>query len=129
MKNETIATIEQHFSALKDPRVDRTKRHRLLDILVIAICAVICGADSWEDVEEFGKAKQSWLQTILDLPNGIPLTRYIQSRLCAARPELVSRMLPALGVCGQHSHAGPSRCHRRQNSAPFARQAGREIGD
>lgn len=72
MKNETIATIEQHFSALKDPRVDRTKRHRLLDILVIAICAVICGADSWEDVEEFGKAKQSWLQTILDLPNGIP---------------------------------------------------------
>jgi hypothetical protein len=57
---------------LEDPRVDRTKLHKLVDILVIAICAVIAGADNWEDIEEFGKARQEWFQTFLELPNGIP---------------------------------------------------------
>ena len=57
---------------VKDPRVDRTKRHLLSDILAIAICAVICGADEWTEMEAFGKAKQPWLKTFLALPNGIP---------------------------------------------------------
>lgn len=47
-------------------------RHQLLAIITIALCAVICGADTWVDVEEFGKAKRGWLETFLDLPNGIP---------------------------------------------------------
>jgi predicted transposase YbfD/YdcC len=72
MENDIAAAIEHHFSDLKDPRLDRTKLHKLLDILVIAICAVICGADSWEDVEDFGHAKLEWLKTFLELPNGIP---------------------------------------------------------
>lgn len=67
-----IGSIAKHFSKIKDPRIDRTKRHRLLDILIIAICGVICGADSWVDIELFGKTKIEWLKTFLKLPNGIP---------------------------------------------------------
>ena len=65
-------SLRAHFAALPDPRLDRTKRHQLLDILTIAICAVICGADSWVDVELFGHAKLTWLRTFLALPHGIP---------------------------------------------------------
>ena len=64
--------ISQYFAAIDDPRVDRTKAHLLLDIIIIAICAVICGADSWVAVEEFGRSKRAWLATFRDLPNGIP---------------------------------------------------------
>jgi hypothetical protein len=67
-----IGSITKHFSKIKDPRIERTKRHKLLEILVIAICGVICGADSWVDIELFGKTKQEWLKTFLKLPNGIP---------------------------------------------------------
>jgi len=71
--SETIGTsIQQHFGSVKDPRIDRCKRHQLLDILVIAICAVICGADDWTEIETFGKAKLAWLKTFLALPHGIP---------------------------------------------------------
>lgn len=65
-------SLREHFAAVPDPRIDRTKRHQLLDILTIAICAVLCGADSWVDVELFGQAKLTWLRTFLALPNGIP---------------------------------------------------------
>jgi predicted transposase YbfD/YdcC len=65
-------SIATHFATLPDPRVARTKRHELLDILTIALCAVICGADSWVEVERFGHAKEAWLRTFLALPNGIP---------------------------------------------------------
>lgn len=65
-------TLAQHFTDLPDPRAGNAKRHELLDILVIAICAVICGADSWVEIEVWGKANQAWLRTFLDLPNGIP---------------------------------------------------------
>ena len=61
-----------HFRALPDPRLDRTKLHPLFDIIIITICAVICGADGWEAVAEFGLAKYPWLRRFLALPNGIP---------------------------------------------------------
>jgi len=67
----STATIIEHFSALEDPR-RYNKRHLLIDIVVIAICAVICGADDWVGVEEFGQAKQDWLKEFLELPHGIP---------------------------------------------------------
>ena len=60
------------FKELKDPRVNRTKKHLLLDIIAIAICAVICGAEGWEEIEDFGKARQEWFSSFLELPNGIP---------------------------------------------------------
>jgi predicted transposase YbfD/YdcC len=65
-------SITRYFADLPDPRVDRTKKHALGDILVIAICAVVCGADSWEEVEAFGEAKEGWLKGFLALPNGVP---------------------------------------------------------
>lgn len=67
-----LQALHDAFADLADPRVDRTKEHHLLDIVAITICAVICGADSWVAIEEFGKAKQTWLQRFLALPGGIP---------------------------------------------------------
>jgi predicted transposase YbfD/YdcC len=61
-----------HFADLPDPRVDRCKRHDLGDVVTIALCAVLCGADTWVDVAEFGRSKEAWLRTFLALPNGIP---------------------------------------------------------
>lgn len=69
---QTTAPISEHFAALEDPRVDRTKDHELLTIITIAICAVICGADGWTSVETFGNAKREWFETFLMLPHGIP---------------------------------------------------------
>ncbi len=61
-------SILDHFDDLDDPRVERTRRHQLVDIIAIAIC----GADSWVHVELFGKSKLEWFQTFLELPNGVP---------------------------------------------------------
>jgi predicted transposase YbfD/YdcC len=60
------------FSGIRDPRVDRTKEHLLEDIIFIAISSVICGAETWNDMADFGKSKQEWLKAFLKLPNGIP---------------------------------------------------------
>jgi predicted transposase YbfD/YdcC len=64
--------VLSHFGNLPDPRVERTQKHRLLDILVVAICAVIGGANSWPAVVTFGQAKLDWFRRFLELPNGIP---------------------------------------------------------
>jgi predicted transposase YbfD/YdcC len=72
MPDHPVLALHDAFADLADPRVDRTKAHLLLDIVAIAVCAVICGADSWVAIEEFGVTKQAWLQTFLALPNGIP---------------------------------------------------------
>ena len=61
----------EHLRQVPDPRIERTRRHELMDILVIALCAVIGGADNWVDVVQFGKAKKDWFATFLKLPNGI----------------------------------------------------------
>ncbi len=65
-------SFARYFADLPDPRVERTRWHRLDDILVITLCAVICGADSFEEIERFGKARHDWLATFLALPKGIP---------------------------------------------------------
>ena len=72
MKLKPKVTIADHFADLEDPRVERTKQHKLMDIITISICAVICGADTWVAIETYGRAKQQWLQQFLELPNGIP---------------------------------------------------------
>jgi predicted transposase YbfD/YdcC len=65
-------SVMQHFQQIKDPRVDRTKRHSLMAIITMAIFAVLAGADGFVAIETYGKAKQEWLEKFLDLPNGIP---------------------------------------------------------
>ncbi len=68
MAQRPNATILDHFTDLDDPRVERTRRHKLVDILAIAIC----GADFWVHIELFGKSKLAWFQSFLELPHGIP---------------------------------------------------------
>jgi len=69
--NRSASLLEQ-FKGLEDPRVERTKDHALLNIIVIAVCAVISGADNWVEIEQWGTEKQAWLAQFMDLPNGIP---------------------------------------------------------
>ncbi len=72
MSTPSHQSITEHFATLADPRIGHAKRHLLLDILVIAICAILCGADSWVEIELWGRANRKWLETFLALPNGIP---------------------------------------------------------
>ncbi len=72
MEKKPTAQFEAHFGKIRDPRIGNAKRHKLLDIILIAILAVISGADSWSEIELFGKQKRSWLKKFLELPKGIP---------------------------------------------------------
>ncbi|MCB0319135.1 MAG: ISAs1 family transposase [Bdellovibrionales bacterium] len=65
-------SILDNFSELEDPRIDRCKRHELLDIIAISLCGVISGMQHWEEIEEYGKAREEWFSKFLKLPNGIP---------------------------------------------------------
>ena len=72
MQEKPHNKIAEHFGSVQDPRIERSKEHKLIDIISIAICAVICGAEGWVDIENFGKSKETWLKTFLELANGIP---------------------------------------------------------
>ena len=72
MEEAELKKLLEAFGDLPEPRSECNQDHPLLSILLIALCAVISGADNWVDIEGYGKAKQGWLESILDLPNGIP---------------------------------------------------------
>ncbi len=74
MKNAATvtSTLIEKFAGLSDPRIERTKKHSMTDILVLSICGFICGVDNWVDLEEFAEIRQDWFKTFLELPNGIP---------------------------------------------------------
>lgn len=72
MEEIELRDLETIFAQVEDPRVERTKLHRLRDSIILAICGVICGAEGWVEIEEFGKAKEAWFTELLDLPKGIP---------------------------------------------------------
>jgi DDE_Tnp_1-associated len=69
---KNLITIQKHFSPLEDPRILLKTSHKLIDVIVIAICAVICGADTWTQIEEFGRTRMDWFRGFLELANGIP---------------------------------------------------------
>lgn len=69
---DITSQFQEYFTQVKDPRVERTRWHSLTDIITIAILAVIAGAKGWEDIEEYGLNKKEWLETFLELPEGIP---------------------------------------------------------
>jgi hypothetical protein len=96
MKLKPKITIADHFGQMEDPRIERTKQHKLIDIITIAICAVICGADTWVAIETYGRAKYEWLKKFLELPNGIPAHDTFALSLCAFKPGTVSTVLPEL---------------------------------
>jgi predicted transposase YbfD/YdcC len=72
MSESVALSLFDSLSQVPDPRLDRTKLHQLVDILVIAVCATICAAETWDESAEFGQAKESWFRKFLALPNGIP---------------------------------------------------------
>ena len=72
MDRQPGRSIGWHFADLEDPRVERTGRHKLLDIIIVAVCGIICGTDDWVSIQEFGEAKLEWFRGFLELPNGIP---------------------------------------------------------
>jgi predicted transposase YbfD/YdcC len=69
---QSVLAIKKHFSNLKDPRINRRKRHLLIDIIVIALCGVICGAATWPAIATFARRRRDWLKRFLALPEGIP---------------------------------------------------------
>jgi predicted transposase YbfD/YdcC len=84
-------SLQHHFADLIDPRVERSRRHELLDIIGIALCAVISGADSWLAVEAYGRAKHDWLAKSFRLPNGIPSHDTFRRVFCLLDPEAFQR--------------------------------------
>jgi predicted transposase YbfD/YdcC len=72
MTQPTGIRLVEHFNGLDDPRIERSKEHLLIDVVTIAICAVLCGADDWVEVAAVGRGKEEWFQQFLELPNGIP---------------------------------------------------------
>ena len=72
MADPVKVSIVEHFQTLEDPRIERSKKHRFIDILVIALCPLLSGGEGFQDMELFGKSKLAWLQTFLALPHGIP---------------------------------------------------------
>jgi len=72
MQTHPSPSLIEQFKDLNDPRVDRTKEHELIDILIISLCCLLCGGESFNDMEDFGYAKQEWFKTFLKLRNGIP---------------------------------------------------------
>ena len=72
MVKSISASIVDHFVELEDPRMGRNRRHKLIDIVVLTVCAVISGCDTWEDIQDYGDFKLEWLKRFLELPHGIP---------------------------------------------------------
>ena len=86
-----VTTISEHFSDLEDPRGREGRQHRLSDMVAIVICAVICGADEWTEIEAFGKAKEGFFRKGLALPHGIPSHDTFGRVFSALRPEALAR--------------------------------------
>jgi predicted transposase YbfD/YdcC len=130
MDPSPVQAWKAHFVQLEDPRVERTRLHPLLDIVIIAICAVIAGAESWDDIALFGEAKRAWFATFLALPNGIPshdtfnrvfaaldpdqfragFTSWVQAALPTLPPQVIA--LDGKTVCGsQDRYRGKAAIH------------------
>src|SRR4029450_6404332 len=81
------------LESVADPRVERSKRHKLVDILVIALCGFLAGCEGWVDVELFGISKQRWLEKFLELPNGIPSHDTFGRVFALLEPQQLARVL------------------------------------
>jgi predicted transposase YbfD/YdcC len=91
MSESSLSDLKIHFSELPDPRAQHSIEHLLIDIVMLTICAVICGAESWVEIENYGLAKQEWLETFLELPNGIPSHDTLERVFARLRPEALQQ--------------------------------------
>ena len=88
-------SIEEHFGKIPDRRVVTRSSHKLVDIIAVAILAILCGADGWVGIETYGKAKEEWLSTFLELPNGIPSHDTFGRVFSQLEPEILERNFQA----------------------------------
>lgn len=108
MEEPRSAVLWAHLGELADPRIDRHKEHKLIDILVIAICALLCGANAWVAGETLGKAKRAWLERFLDLAHGIPSHATFWARVCAGVPGGLANVFSGLDSGRGAGDGGPS---------------------
>lgn len=87
----TPAALMTYFAKVPDPRIERSRLHPLSSILLTSLCAIVCGAESFVGIEEWAKAKRTWLESFLDLPNGIPSHDTIGRVLAALDPQALSK--------------------------------------
>ena len=99
-------SIQEHFGGLPDPRRAQGRRHRLSDMIVIAVCAVICAADSWSDVVDFGNAKLKWFGTFLDLPHGVPCQDTFERVFARLDPDAFERCFMSWAAALAESSGG-----------------------
>jgi len=90
MQNSSIPSLKDHLLQLTDPRLKRRRRHELIDVLMIAVTALLCGAENFMQMAQFGRAKEAWLRTFLALPNGIPSHDTFRRVLMLLSPEKFS---------------------------------------
>lgn len=93
MTQQGFASVVVHFASLEDPRVSRSQLHPLINVLVIGLCAVICGASGFTEMEEFGKRRRKWLRKFLDLSNGIPSHDTFNAVFARLKPDAFERCL------------------------------------
>ena len=115
MADTVNASIVEHFQTLEDPRIERTKKHLLLDILIIAVCTLLTGGEGFQDMELFGKSKRQLLATFLALPHGIPSHDTFGRVFACSNPTRFQECFLLTDPCGCGSHAGHSCLARRQN--------------
>ena len=137
-------SIQEAFASLEDPRIERHKRHKLIDIIVLTICAVISGAEGWEAIEEFGKNKQDWLKKWIELENGIPSHDCIARVIARIEPSKMSECFIAWvqsiaelslgevvaidGKTARHSYNGQDKLGAVHMVSAWASQAGLSLG-
>ena len=102
------SSLIQHNACLQDPRIERTKQHLLIDMIVIAILAVISGADGWVAIETYGHSKQEWLSTFLSLPNGIPSHDTFARVFARINPQVFEQCFHALARLHHSNNGGTS---------------------
>jgi predicted transposase YbfD/YdcC len=121
----TPCPLLKHFAKLRDPRLNRRKRHLLADILVIAICAVIAGANTWPQIENFAKRRRDWLKQFLALPNGIPSHDTFERLFARLDPQAFQRCFLAWVQSWQEAVGGP---HFAIDGKTLRGSAGRTAG-
>jgi predicted transposase YbfD/YdcC len=102
-----VETIRRYFGELPDPRHRRGRRHRLDEMIIMAILAVICSADSWQEVAHFARAKEKWLRSFLELPHGVPSHDTFGRVFSVLEPEAFERCFLAwIGALAQRATGG-----------------------
>ena len=123
-----VETIRKYFSELPDPRHRRGRRHRLDEMIIMAILAVICSADSWQEVAHFARAKEKWLRSFLELPHGVPSHDTFGRVFSVLEPEAFERCFLAwIGALAQRPAGGqqPQGGHQQGPAVAEQRAHGR----